>query len=176
MVQMLCISFMALFSMTYVQEFKAFQVALPNQNEIIKNDDLAQTALHRAVLADDLKLVKKVLESEQIDINTLDQNGKTALDYAVEHGYSKIVKVLFKNNGKVTSIDNGDYARKLMIRPFKILFFISLPLFIISSIVFFPMSLLALLITPIAVVPPLITTVVGAAGWASRAHRSLLLI
>lgn len=171
MVHVLCMSFIALFSMVNAQESKTFQLASSD-----KNDSLVQTVLHTAVLADNLKLVKEILKSEQIDINRLDQNGKTALDYAVEHGYSKIVKILFKNNGKVTSVDNADYAKKLMIRPFKILFFIALPLFIINLIVFFPKALIAILITPFVVIPPFIATVVGAAGWESRAHRKLLLV
>lgn len=138
-------------------------------------NDARQTVLHAAVLANDLKSVKNILKFQKININQRDQNNKTALDYAVEYGHDKMVKILYKNQGKVTSVENAEYAKKLLIRPFKIMFFIGLPLFLTTFIVFFPLNLLAILVTPFAVSPGFILTVVGASGWISRSHRNLLI-
>jgi len=176
-IPMFIMAFMGLFSTMNSQENQTFKAISPNMSEISVIQNSGQFSLHKAVLANDLRSVKKILKTGSVNVNKLDHNNKTALDYAVEYGHSKIVKILFKNNGKVTSLDNAEYAKKFIVKPFKLLFFIAFPLLVITSIVFFPHCLLALVtVTPAAVGPCLIGTVVGAAGWISRSHRNLLLV
>lgn len=119
------------------QESSVFYVVKQKNSNLLRNmlqsspesiglNTHGQTILHAAVLAKNHQSVKVICRSKLINVNQLDRYGKTALDYAVEHGYHKIIRILYKNNGKVTSVEHADYVKKTITRPFKILFFMGL--------------------------------------------------
>lgn len=59
--------------------------------------------------------VKQYLH-QGIDVNALDQTGKTALDYAVNNENKAIIKLLLKKKAKVTSECNALKCRELVAR------------------------------------------------------------
>jgi hypothetical protein len=137
-----------------------------------------QTILHAAVLANNWKAVKTILKSNQININQFDTYNKTAMDYAVEHGHNKMISKLYKNKGKVTSLGNAEYTKKIITRPFRIIFFIGLSIFLLIF-EFCPMAgslggykIMTGLFYGINGTIPMI---IGGAGWISKSHRNLLL-
>lgn len=71
------------------------------------------SVLIEAAKYNDYKTVKMLLKDPSFDINALDSGHKTALDYALEHGHIKIAFMLAKKGGKVTSLDNKYYLKKL---------------------------------------------------------------
>ncbi len=163
--------------------------------KILKKDEYhntvnkdGQTILHVAVLANNKKATKTILKSKQINVNQLDNDGKTAMDYAVEYKQNKLIRKLYKHKGKVTTLENEKYAKKIITRPFKILFFIGLALTI-------PGIGLIYLATQSGSVPQcgpgvgiiygpiglglggsgIIFILTGASGWVYRAQKNLLL-
>ncbi len=70
------------------------------------------TQLICAVKSGDRKAVKKLLKSG-VDVNQFGQDYKTALDAAVEYGYTKIALDLMKYDAKVTCDDNQKYLTEL---------------------------------------------------------------
>lgn len=113
---------------------RCLEKILKNNPDITQTNDDGQTILHVAVLSNNWKAMKLIIQSGFANINQLDRYGKTAMDYAAEYGYNKIIRKLYKHNGKVTSIDNARYAQKVITRPFKILLCIGIALFAISMI------------------------------------------
>ncbi|MBP9765245.1 ankyrin repeat domain-containing protein [Candidatus Babeliales bacterium] len=83
------------------------------------------TKLMRAVKAGNIMAVRKLLKDKKLDLykldkgldlNQLDKDNKTALDLAVEYQHTKIVVLLAKAGGKVTSIDNAESVKKAVTR------------------------------------------------------------
>jgi hypothetical protein len=154
------------------------------------NED-EQTILHTAVLANNWKAVKAILKSGQININQLDKHNKTAMDYAVERGYSKMVRKLYKNKGNVTSIENAKYAKKIITRPFKILFgigiaFLTVTMFWVANYIHLMNPSLIMsakargcalagsaFMATIFGVPAASLLIPAVSGWASRSHKNL---
>jgi ankyrin repeat protein len=162
--------------------------------DAVNND--GQTILHAAVLTNNWKAVQVIFASKQINVNQLDKYNKTAMDYAVEYGHNKMVRNLYKNNGQMTSAENASYAQKIITRPFKIIFFIGLPLLIISLYCLTAGILLICSssgsgfcdffnyivgigilteIVPGIGIPGVILTATGISGWATRSHKNLLI-
>ncbi|MBI2344743.1 ankyrin repeat domain-containing protein [Candidatus Dependentiae bacterium] len=122
------------------------------QSIFVKNFDFAhrnnegQTILHIAVIMNNWQAVKVILKSGFSNINQLDKHGKTAMDYAVEYGYRKMVKKLIKKQGKVTSLENAIYTKELLSSPFKKLLLVSLGFFIGAIVLMVTVTLRAILI------------------------------
>jgi len=53
--------------------------------------------LHMAAVRGQSEAVKMILERNTIDINSIDRNGFTALDYANKYGHKKVSELLMKN-------------------------------------------------------------------------------
>jgi magnesium-transporting ATPase (P-type) len=140
-----------------------------------------QTILHAAVLANNWKAVKTILTSKQININQLDIYNKTAMDYAVEYGHNKMVRKLYKNIGKVTSVENAKHAQKIITRPFKILFAIGITAILIPFLfLFFTTSQTTSMIFSLGIIPcvvpaGLILTTIGSLKWINQSYRNLLI-
>ena len=117
------------------KDTKALDQFLKTAPSDIVNEE-GQTLLHAAVLANNAKAVKMILKSNSENINQLDNHGKTAMDYAVEYGHKKILKKLYKQDGKVTSFENIQHAYKIISRPYKAAFFIGLCIFTIGACLF----------------------------------------
>lgn len=75
----------------------------------------SNTVLIKAVQSGNYKQVKRLLKNEKVAVNELGIDQKTALDWAVEYGDTKIAFLLAKYSGKVTRTDNS-YHLKLMFR------------------------------------------------------------
>lgn len=146
-----------------------------------------QTILHVAALSNNIQAVKTILKSGFTCINKFDKYGKTAMDYAVEYGYDKIVRKLYKNHGKVTSVENANYAKSLITHSFKGLFFSAISFFIGAALVI-SISLAVLcfsgsmpcfdiiLGTSFSIFSTgLLFLSISKSGWASRAGHNLLL-
>ena len=150
---------------------------LQKNSESIQLNEEGQTVLHVAVLADNWQALKFILNSSFVDINKLDKYGKTAMDYAVEYGRSKMIKRLYKNHGKVTASDNAEYAKKIITRPYRITFFIGLSIFssifILCPFVNFH-SLMGAFIFGGIICYSAIPMIIGSAGWAYRSKNILL--
>ncbi|MBP9765242.1 ankyrin repeat domain-containing protein [Candidatus Babeliales bacterium] len=82
------------------------------QVQVFKQD----TDLIKAVKTGNIKAVKQLLKHKNVDLNQLDTDNKTALDLAVEYQHKKIVVLLAKAGGKVTSMDNAESVNKAVIR------------------------------------------------------------
>ena len=63
--------------------------------------NLSGTALHLACSWNRFDIVKKLLELSDVEINAKDQDGKTALAYAVEAGDKKLISCLKEHGGIV---------------------------------------------------------------------------
>ncbi|HSW75637.1 MAG TPA: ankyrin repeat domain-containing protein [Candidatus Saccharimonadales bacterium] len=72
-----------------------------------------QTILHHAVLTGNIQIIKKVANSN-VDVNALDKAGKTALDYAVDHGNKNIIQYLLMKKASVTTEQNALFAKELI--------------------------------------------------------------
>lgn len=85
------------------QRYGAHKKALAVQQiPVIKQD----TDLIKAVKARNKKTIKKLLKKNNVNINELDYNGKTALDFAVEYREYGIAVLLGQYGGKVTTLEN----------------------------------------------------------------------
>ncbi|HSW75638.1 MAG TPA: ankyrin repeat domain-containing protein [Candidatus Saccharimonadales bacterium] len=76
-------------------------------------NDKGQTILHHAVLSGNIKIIKKVANSN-VDINALDKAGKTALDYAVDHGNKNVIVHLLNKKASVTTQENVIFIKNLL--------------------------------------------------------------
>lgn len=77
---------------------------LLNRTSIISTNHAGQTPLHVAVQDDAIQLIPIIyfLLSKSIDINAVDNDGKTALDYACEQGNEETIAFL-KENGAIAN-------------------------------------------------------------------------
>ncbi|KAF5723716.1 ankyrin repeat domain-containing protein [Fusarium mundagurra] len=72
-------------------------------------DDMRMTKIHQAVQAGDLGLVVSLVESN-MDIDTRDENGQTALHYAAERSWIECIDVLAKHGANFHIIDNCGFS------------------------------------------------------------------
>ena len=112
---------------------KAVKAWLKSKPDLSVKNEQRQTLLHAAVLSENRSMVKMLVKAG-IEVNELDVYGKTALDYAVEHGYEKLIFYLVKKKAQVSNHANlikiqaliSDYNKKIMRR-----FFIMLPIMLL---------------------------------------------
>ncbi len=81
------------------------------QVQVFKQD----TDLIKAVKTGNIKAVKQLLKNKNVDLNQLDTDNKTALDLAVEYQRKKIVFLLAKAGGKVTSMDKAEAVHEIIV-------------------------------------------------------------
>ncbi|MFA5998699.1 MAG: ankyrin repeat domain-containing protein [Candidatus Babeliales bacterium] len=111
-------------------------------------NDYGQTILHQAVLTGNMRVIKQIAISN-VDINALDKDGKTALDYAVDYGYKSAIHYLLKKNASVTTQENAFFIKKLL-QPISIINKVIKTIFIIGAVAFTFGITLLLLSIPLA--------------------------
>lgn len=79
----------------------------------IKNDK-GQTLLTVAVQQKNYKVTVACLKDRSVDINAVDSNGKTALDYAVEQSNSRMVNKLVRKGADLVKVENREKFNKLV--------------------------------------------------------------
>lgn len=72
-----------------------------------------QSLLAVAVIHGDLAIVRSLLKTN-VSINAVDDEGKTALDWAVEYGYTDIALELAVKKAKVSSLENENFLKVLL--------------------------------------------------------------
>lgn len=82
-----------------------FIFAANSQEEVVSK-------LITAVKCKDKGRVQHLLTYNKVDVNAL-YKGRTALDVAVDHGATKIAKVLMKHGAKVTTEENALALRRM---------------------------------------------------------------
>lgn len=182
-IQMLAAEQNVAFDAVVQKDIPSLRKILQKNTQVTQINNDGQTILHVAVLSNNAQMVNIILKSGLVNINQLDKYGKTAMDYAVEYAYNKMIRKLYKYKAKVTSQDNALYAKKVIARPFKILFFLSLPILLIA----FCTNMLSLSVAgnggllgfgcAIFFFYPLagVLLIPGSIGWATRSSHSLLL-
>lgn len=78
-----------------------------NMNAVDQN---GRTVLHKAVMANDLEVVDKLVLSKKIDINIKDNQGRTALHHTQWKGNVKIARVLIANGANLNEPDAAGYT------------------------------------------------------------------
>lgn len=95
------------------------------ENVDLSVDHEGRTALHRAVLREDLNLVLILLKNKLVDINATDEQGKTALHYAAEKNLENVVLALVDRGADCTIRDKNkqkyayEYATETGPKPVK---------------------------------------------------------
>lgn len=79
-------------------------------------NEYGDSLLSNAVVNNDYKMVKALLKSGKVHVNQMVQDNKTALDLAVEYGYTKIALLLAKYGGKITREDNLYHFKSVILR------------------------------------------------------------
>lgn len=92
---------------------KMLRLMLKHRHNLEIRNEAGNTLLVEAVLMGNRKAVKKIL-AYGVSVNALTADNKTALDLAVEYGYSKIAFDLVKHGGKVTNQDNLYYLKTML--------------------------------------------------------------
>ncbi|MWW23125.1 ankyrin repeat domain-containing protein [Algibacter lectus] len=62
-------------------------------------DSFGRSFLINCVIKNKYNFVKKLLEYDNIDVNIQDENGFTAIHFAIEEGYPKILKEILSTKG-----------------------------------------------------------------------------
>ncbi|MFA6788548.1 MAG: ankyrin repeat domain-containing protein [Arcobacteraceae bacterium] len=78
-----------------------------NINAIDKN---GRTILHKAVIADDVEVVEKLISSKKMDISLKDTQGRTALHHTQWKGNVRIAKLLIANGANINEPDSAGYT------------------------------------------------------------------
>ncbi|MFA7084828.1 MAG: ankyrin repeat domain-containing protein [Arcobacteraceae bacterium] len=73
-------------------------------------DDKGRTLLHKAVIADDLEVVEKLVLSKKIELGIKDSLGRTALHHTQWKGNVKIARLLIANGGDINDPDAAGYT------------------------------------------------------------------
>lgn len=73
-------------------------------------DDSGRTVLHKAVMANDLEVVEKLILSKKMDISIKDNQGRTALHHTQWKGNVKIARLLISNGADVNEPDAAGYT------------------------------------------------------------------
>ncbi|XP_067669965.1 ankyrin repeat domain-containing protein 50-like [Haliotis asinina] len=74
--------------------------------DLLQTDDDGDNILHYACLGGRIEIVEQVIASKQIDINSTDRYGRTAVMSAARHGHKDILDLLVKNGGDRFHTDN----------------------------------------------------------------------
>ena len=75
---------------------KAFDLLIKNNSNVLIKDDNNDDSLHLAVLYKRKNILEKLLEIKNININSINQNGETALHYACNYNLNEIFDLLIK--------------------------------------------------------------------------------
>lgn len=78
-----------------------------NSNAMDKN---GRTILHKAVIADDVEVVEKLIASKKMDITLKDTQGRTALHHTQWKGNVRIAKLLIANGANINECDSAGYT------------------------------------------------------------------
>ena len=78
-----------------------------------KSNNKGQTALHKAVLANDYEQVEHLTESGEVDLNTVDSQGNSALYYACSRNFKNIARFL-KFEGGLFISEKDTYLYELL--------------------------------------------------------------
>ena len=97
--------------------YRAVKNWIKSKPNLLICDEQGQSVLHAAVLTGRKSMVSLVLQY-RVDINALDNQGKTALDLAIESASTKedrkIILMLISKHGRVTSYQNALYAKDVV--------------------------------------------------------------
>ena len=77
-----------------------------NVDDPNKQDYLGFTPFHIAILKDNQKVIKKLLEHEALDINVKSENGNTALHLAITNKNQEMCKLLIEKGADLTIINS----------------------------------------------------------------------
>lgn len=78
----------------------AFKMLVQKQANVQAQDAQDSTVLHLAARSKHIEVVQWILDNLSIDVNTKDDAGKTALDYADEHQLKDIHHLLLEKGAK----------------------------------------------------------------------------
>jgi ankyrin repeat protein len=73
-------------------------------------DEKGRTILQKAIIADDLEVVEKLLLSKKADITIKDNQGRTALHHTQWKGNTKIARLLIANGARINEPDASGYT------------------------------------------------------------------
>jgi ankyrin repeat protein len=73
-------------------------------------DDNGRTILQKAIIADDLEVVEKLMLSKKADITIKDNQGRTALHHTQWKGNTKIARLLIANGARINEPDASGYT------------------------------------------------------------------
>lgn len=90
--------------------FERLNVLLKYRVNINAMDKNGRTVLHKAVIADDLEVVEKLVLSKKIDIAIKDAQGRTALHHTQWKGNVKIARLLLVNGANINEADSAGYT------------------------------------------------------------------
>ena len=89
---------------------KAFDLLIKSDSNINIKDDNNDDSLHLAVLYKRERMLEKILQISNININSVNDLGETALHYAAKNGLNKIAKMLIDAQ---ININFQNYEKKL---------------------------------------------------------------
>lgn len=155
---------------------------LKNNPDVDLVNDQGQTVLMKAVREGNKTLVALLLNLKA-PVNVIDVFGKTALDYAVELQYNKIILKLVKHGAKVTTREHLVNVEKVVKRRARICLALSCGLVLIAGLVittaiivgavlqficfaFLPVLLFSVLLPVLIFCPSLVSEVATASGGA----------
>lgn len=92
--------------------YKAIHLWVRSKPDLSIRNAQGQSILHMAVLSGKKKMVSYILR-HRFDVNALDNNRKTALDVAIDHGNKDIIFELVYKKALVATIDNQKYLEFL---------------------------------------------------------------
>lgn len=94
-------------------DIKAVKAWVKSKPDISVINQEGRSVLIAAVLTRNHKIVQEILDSE-VNVNLRDYYGKTALDYAVDHGCRKMIMPLIWANAKVTTAANELWVKQIV--------------------------------------------------------------
>ena len=108
----------------YRRKASSYAVEAGHQNIVrileekgITKDESGFSQLHHAVLLNSLTKVQKILDDQIVDVNKIDNKGKTAFAYAIKNGSIKIINSLIEAGAKLDIADHdGNTALLLMLK------------------------------------------------------------
>ncbi len=172
---------------------KAIKAWLKSKPDVSIKNQQGQTLLHGAVLAENRSIIKMLVKAG-VEVNALDNAGKTALDLSVESGLVKITYDLLKKKALIASVANEKPLKDLIVKRMTRLYKIFGGIFVVGLVLIVAGILLnAPIVVPQCVglpglsvmfmsIPGFLMGVVGVFGLASlgvtstvRTHESYLL-
>lgn len=73
-------------------------------------DKDGRTVLHKAVIANDLEVIEKLIASKKVDLHIKDKQGRTALHHTQWRGNTKIARLLIATGAHVNEPDGAGYT------------------------------------------------------------------